>query len=68
MRKIHAGVELNTIEAIRVVDERFLSVCLTWKNRQLWKLNASRETRLRALTKALSPAYMRIGGTPSNFL
>lgn len=68
LRKIHAAVEISTIEAIRVVDERFLSVCLTWKNRERWKLNVSRETRLHALTKALSPAYLRIGGTPSNFL
>ena len=68
LRKIHATVEINTIEAIRVVDKRFLSVCLTWKNRERWKLNTSRETRLHALTKALSPAYLRIGGTPSNFL
>ena len=67
-RKIHAAVEVNTIEAMREVDERFLSVCLTWKNRERWKLNASREARLCALTKALSPAYLRIGGTPSNFL
>ncbi|XP_044173530.1 heparanase-like [Acropora millepora] len=68
LRKIHAAVEISTIKAIRVVDERFLSVCLTWKNRERWKLNASRETILHALTKALSPAYLRIGGTPSNFL
>ncbi|XP_074613834.1 heparanase-like [Acropora palmata] len=68
LRKIHAAVEISTIEAIRVVDERFLSFCLTWKNRERWKLNASRETRLHALTKALSPAYLRIGGTPNNFL
>ena len=67
-RKIHAAVEINTIEAIRLVDKRFLSVCLTWKNRERWKLNASREAKLHALTKALAPAYLRIGGTPSNFL
>ena len=28
LRKIHAAVEISTIKAIRVVDERFLSVCL----------------------------------------
>ncbi|XP_068707352.1 heparanase-like [Montipora foliosa] len=66
--KIPCTVEIKMHKAIAVVDERFLSVCMSWRNRERWKFDSKRETRLIALTKALSPAYMRIGGNPSNFL
>lgn len=59
-------VDINNV--IARVDEKFVSVCLTWRRRDVWKFNATREKRFKALTRALSPAYVRIGGTPSDFV
>ncbi|KAL9982311.1 hypothetical protein ACROYT_G004338 [Oculina patagonica] len=41
---------------------------MSWKTILGWNFNATTEQRIIALTKALSPAYVRIGGLPSNFV
>lgn len=61
-----ATVDIHNV--IATVDEKFLSVCLTWRRRDAWKFNATTEKRLKTLTRFLSPAYVRIGGTPSDFV
>lgn len=61
-------VEINTREAIATVDEKFLSVGLSWKIIFGWNFNSTTEQRITALTKALSPAHVRLGGIPSNFV
>ena len=67
LSQIDFTVEIKTSKVIATVDERFLSVCLGWRNRdRSWKFNSTTERRFIALTKALSPAYVRFGGIPGN--
>lgn len=66
--QIDFTVEVKTSKVLSNVDEKFLSVCLSWRDRDLWRFNSTTEKRLIALTKALSPAYLRIGGIPSDFV
>lgn len=60
--------KIKTSKEIANVDEKFLSVSMSWKTILGWNFNATTEQRIIALTKALSPAYVRIGGLPSNFV
>ena len=60
--------DIDTREAIATVDEEFLSVGMGWKTIFDWNYNATTEQRIIALTKALSPAYVRFGGVHSNFV
>ena len=68
LTRIVFSAKVNTNDVIASVDERFLSVCLTWRRRDAWKFDSVREKRLITLTKGLAPAYVRIGGTPSDFV
>ena len=68
LSRIDFNVKIDMNKAIATVDEKFLSVCLTWRVRDRWKFNSTTEKRLISLTKALSPAYVRIGGTPSDLV
>ena len=68
LTRIVFSAKVNTNDVFATVDERFLSVCLTWRRRDAWKFNSVREKRLITLTKGLAPAYVRIGGTPSDFV
>ena len=60
--------EIKTRKEIATVDEKFLSVAMSWKTVVGWNFNVSTEKRIIALTKALSPAYLRLGGKPCNFV
>lgn len=60
--------KINTSEEIATVDEKFLSVGMSWKTILSWSFNATTEQRMISLTKAFSPAYVRIGGIASNFV
>jgi len=66
--RIDFSAEIDISKVIATVDDKFLSVCLTWRVRDLWKFNSTTEKRLNALTKALSPGFVRIGGIPSDFV
>ncbi|XP_014663398.1 PREDICTED: heparanase-like isoform X2 [Priapulus caudatus] len=66
-RKVSISVETEAGQ--RSVDERFLSVALgaSLINRE-WRTFDVRSAKLRRLANALSPAYLRLGGTYSDFL
>lgn len=68
LTRIVFSAKVDTNDVIATVDERFLSVCLTWRRWDAWKFDSVREKRLITLTKGLAPAYVRIGGTPSDFV
>lgn len=53
---------------IATVDERFISVGIPWATLVEWDFNRTAEKQITILTKALSPAYARIGGTVADFV
>ena len=55
-------------EEIARVDEKFVSVSLTWGTILDRNSTATTEKRIAALTKALSPAYVRIGGIRNQYV
>ena len=53
---------------IATVDERFISVGIPWATLVEWDFSPAAEKQITILTKALSPAYVRIGGTAADFV
>ena len=68
LSRIDFNAEIDTSRVIATVDEKFLSVSMGWKTFVGWNFSAATEKRIITLTKALSPAYVRIGGIASNFV
>ena len=66
--RIRFTVNITTSLAIATVDEKFISVGIPWRTLIAWNFNAMAEEKISALTKALSPAYARIGGTAGDFV
>lgn len=61
-------VNIATSSVIATVDEKFISVGIPWRTLVEWNFTAAEEKQITALTKALSPAYARIGGTAGDFV
>lgn len=67
--KIDVGIDINLTTAIAEVDERYLSVTLdSGIIRYRWQEWNFRSKRLRTLAAALSPCYLRLGGTDADFM
>lgn len=66
--RIRFTVDIATSLVIATVDEKFISVGIPWRTLIAWNFNATDEKKISALTKALSPAYARIGGTAGDFV
>ena len=61
-------VNIATSLVIATVDEQFISVGIPWRSLVEWNFTTAAEKQITALTKALSPAYARIGGTAGDFV
>ena len=61
-------VNIKTRKEIARIEEHFVSICLTWRTILEWNFNYTTEKRIITLMKALSPAYVRIGGDRSQFV
>ncbi|RMX47497.1 hypothetical protein pdam_00002202 [Pocillopora damicornis] len=61
-------VNIKMREEIARIEEHFVSICLTWRTILEWNFNYTTEKRIITLMKALSPAYVRIGGDRSQFV
>ena len=61
-------VNIKMGEEIARIEEHFVSICLTWRTILEWNFNYTTEKRIITLMKALSPAYVRIGGDRSQFV
>lgn len=66
--RIRFPVNIATNLVIATVDEKFISVGIPWRTLIAWNFTATAEKKISALTKALSPAYVRIGGTAGDFV
>ncbi|XP_022802636.1 heparanase-like [Stylophora pistillata] len=55
-------------QEIAKIEEHFISICLTWRTVLEWNFNSTTEKRIIALMRALSPAYVRIGGSASHYV
>ena len=66
--RITFSVNITTSLIIATVDEKFISVGIPWRTLIAWSFSATAEKKISALTKALSPAYARIGGTAGDFV
>ena len=59
---------IDTSLVIATVDEKFISVGIPWRTLVEWNFTLATEKQITALTKAVSPAYARIGGTAGDFV
>ena len=59
---------IDTSLVIATVDEKFISVGIPWRALVEWNFTLAAEEQITALTKAVSPAYARIGGTAGDFV
>ena len=66
--EVYQNISVNTKSPVFVVDKRFLSVAIDMGElRKHWK-NFDFSTRIFTLAKALSPAFVRFGGTDEDFV
>lgn len=56
--KIFCIVEIKMYKVIVVVDERFLFVCMFWRNCECWKFDFKWEVRLIVFIKVFLFVYM----------
>ena len=61
-------VNIETNKEIAWVEKQFVSFCQTWKTILKWNFTTTAEERIIAPMRALSPAYVRIGGTRSHYV
>ena len=66
--RIKFTVNIATSFVIATVDEQFISVGIPWRSLVEWNFTTEAEKQITTLTKALSPAYARIGGTAGDFV
>ena len=66
--RIRLTVNIATSLVIATVDEKFISVGIPWRTLVEWSFTATVDKQITVLTKALSPAYARIGGTAGDFV